>query len=277
MATPMTSNQFIAQLKKWGVNYREYRDWETHNRNHKGPWGPVNGVMWHHTGNDNADQRELLYNGYTELPGPLCHGGIAQNGTVWLIGWGRVNHAGLGDDDVLNAVINETDAPVDDESNTDGNRHFYGFEFWYSGSHAMTEAQVLSGVLVSCAILDFYNWNENSVIGHGEWQPGKWDPGYKPGTMMNMDAVRTAIATRLQIGPNPVGTPAPIPGQNIAEESDATYQSVWKTDAMRKPSTSVDNPDNQFWEAETMFRYAAEQAALANQKADKIMQHLGIE
>ena len=27
----------------------EVGDWRTHNRNHKGPWGPVHGVMIHHT------------------------------------------------------------------------------------------------------------------------------------------------------------------------------------------------------------------------------------
>src|SRR3546814_14951944 len=54
-----------------------------------------------HTGSDNSDQRELLYGGLSNLPGPLCHLGVAQDGTVWLVGWGRANHAGLGDDDVL--------------------------------------------------------------------------------------------------------------------------------------------------------------------------------
>jgi hypothetical protein len=211
MAKPMTADQLIIQLKKWQVPFKEYKSWRTHNRNSVGAWGPVNGFMWHHTGSDSSDQRDLLYNGRADLPGPLSQFGIAQTGTVWLIGWGRANHAGKGDDDVLNAVIAETKLPVDDEANTDGNARFYGAEVWYSGSHSMTTAQRRSGILLSCAILDFHDWNAPSVIGHGEWQPGKWDPGYKTGQMMPMDPLRKEIATQLAAGPPKPVTPTPVP------------------------------------------------------------------
>src|SRR5690606_30054111 len=179
MATPMTASQVKAQLKKWGVPFKEYRSWSSHNRNHKGAWGPVNGFMVHHTGSDSKDQRELLYNGHSSLPGPLCHFGLAQDGTVWLIGWGRANHAGSGDDDVLRAVIAEDYGdypPTDNEANTDGNSRFYGVEIWYSGSHGMTTAQYSSLLKLAAAVLDFHGWTKRSVIAHGEWQPGKWDP-----------------------------------------------------------------------------------------------------
>jgi hypothetical protein len=155
--------------------------------------------MVHHTGSDSADQRTLLYNGTAALPGPLSQFGIAQDGTVWLIGWGRANHAGNGDDDVLSAVIAEKDIPNDDESNTDGNARFYGVEIWYSGSHPMTDAQYRSLLKLSAAVCDFHSWGERSVIGHGEWgSPGKWDPGFAPGRMMDMDAVRADVKTALE-------------------------------------------------------------------------------
>lgn len=220
MATPMTVAQIISQLKKWGIPFKEYKDWETHNRNHKGPWGPVHGVGLHHTGSDDEDQRELLYKGYEGLPGPLSQFGIAQNGIVHLIGWGRANHFGLGDDDVLDAVIAEKPSPVDNEANTDGNRHFYGAEIWYSGNHPMTAAQYKSAILLSCAILDFHNWNEESVIGHGEWQPGKWDPGMKPGTMMNMDTVRSNIKSALKAGPKPPPVDPPVTLSSLSKKVD---------------------------------------------------------
>src|SRR3546814_18694629 len=106
MATPMTAAQIKAALTKWGVRFREYKDWETHNRGDRGTgWGPVNGLVWHHTGSDNTDQRELLYKGLSNLPGPLCHFGVAQAGTVWLAGWGRANHARFGDADLLTADL----------------------------------------------------------------------------------------------------------------------------------------------------------------------------
>lgn len=211
MATPMTPAQLLAQLKKFGIRYAEYKDWATHNRNHVGKWGPVHGFMVHHTGSDAKDQRELLYAGVSGLPGPLCQFGLAQDGTVHLVGWGRANHAGLGDDDVLAAVINETALPVDDESNTDGNARFYGVEIWYSGSHPMTSAQYVALRKLAAAICDFHGWSEASVIGHGEWgSPGKWDPGFAPGKMMDMGKVRADVAVTIAASKPVEPAPAPI-------------------------------------------------------------------
>lgn len=277
MATPMTSSQIIAYLKKWGVPYKTTTGWTKHNRNHKGPWGPVNGFMWHHTGSSSStsDQVNLLRKGYGTLPGPLCHFGIATDGTCYLIGWGRANHAGRGDADVLNAVIAEkTKFPTDNQANTDGNTRFYGAEFMYSGSKPMTDEQYETGILLSCAILDFHGWNENSVLGHGQWQPGKWDPGYAPGKMMDMEMVQEDIAERLKQGPKPKKSPPPpVANSNDPAKKPKTYKDVWNVDAMRKPSTHS-SPENTYWHPESVLRYAAEQAALANKKADEILKIL---
>lgn len=201
MSTPMTASQIKAQLSKWGISYKEYRDWESHNRNHVGAWGPVNGFMVHHTGSDSTDQRALLYNGVSGLPGPLCQFGLAQDGTVHLVGWGRANHAGSGDPDVLRAVQNESYGdypPQDNQSSVDGNSRFYGVEIWYSGSHAMTDKQYATLKKLAAAICDFHGWSEKSVIGHGEWgSPGKWDPGIRPGVMMDMAKVRKDVKETL--------------------------------------------------------------------------------
>lgn len=221
MATPMTAAEIKSQLSKFSVPFQEYKDWATHNRNHKGAWGPVHGFMVHHTGSDGKDQRAMLYDGFADLPGPLCQFGLAQDGTVHLIGWGRANHAGAGDPDVLAAVKAETDIPTDNESTVDGNKHFYGVEIWYSGTHKMSDAQYATLRLLAAAICDFHGWSEGSVIGHGEWgSPGKWDPGIKAGTMMDMDAVRADIKATISAGKpskpttptKPKPTPPAFPG-----------------------------------------------------------------
>ncbi|WP_328891465.1 N-acetylmuramoyl-L-alanine amidase [Streptomyces sp. NBC_00316] len=107
----------------------EVGNWLTHNRNSRGVWGRVNGVMIHHSvTKGTAAMVGIVRNAYADLPGPLCHGMIAKDGRVHLIGYGRTDHAGLGDGDVLQAVVAERRLPSDDETNTDGNRHFYGFE-----------------------------------------------------------------------------------------------------------------------------------------------------
>ena len=49
MAPPMTPATFLSALKAEGVTVVEVGSWRTHNRNSKGAWGPVHGVMIHHT------------------------------------------------------------------------------------------------------------------------------------------------------------------------------------------------------------------------------------
>lgn len=196
MASPMSAGKFLDALKDEGVTVVEVGDWRTHNRNHKGPWGPVHGVMIHHTvTKGTANTVRICRDGYAGLPGPLCHGMIAKNGTVHLVGYGRANHAGNGDDDVLRAVIAEKALPPDNEANTDGNRHFYGFECENlgNGTDPWPAAQLEAIERVSAAICRVHGWGAPSVIGHLEWQPGKIDPrGF------TMKAMRARIHDRLK-------------------------------------------------------------------------------
>jgi hypothetical protein len=211
MAQPLSASAFLSALRAEGLKVVEYKSsWKTHNRGQRGDgWGPVQGVMLHHTVTSGATAAkvkasvELCWNGHAELPGPLCHGVIAPDGTVYLVGYGRTNHAGLGDDDVLRAVVNETAAPSDNEANTDGNARFYGFECINlgDGKDDWPPAQVEAMVRASAAVLRAHGWNKDgegfiSVIAHAEWQPGKVDPrgpGY-PGH----SAIRARVAERLK-------------------------------------------------------------------------------
>lgn len=205
MSTPLTPSQVLSALRAEGVKVVEYKNWETHNRNHVGQWGPVHGVMIHHTvTSGTASSVDLCYDGRSDLPGPLCHGVIAKDGTVYLVGHGRANHAGSGDGDVLRAVIAEEPLPPDNEADTDGNTHFYGFECVNLGDGVdpWPEAQVEAIVRASAALCRAHGWGENgstSVIGHSEWQPGKIDPR---GPGISMSDVRSRVAERLIRPPN---------------------------------------------------------------------------
>lgn len=203
MATPMTATQVLAALKKWGVPVTEISGWKTHNREGHGAWGGVNGFIWHHTGADVKDGKAYaagtLYGGLSTLPGPLCHIGVGPDGRAYMVGWGRANHAGGGDQKSLDHVIAEDYSgmlhPTKGNANgVDGNAHFYGMEIMYSGSHGMSAAQYSTALKISAAILDFHGWTEKSVIGHGEWSSDKWDPGYAPNKIMDMNAVRNDVA-----------------------------------------------------------------------------------
>lgn len=199
MSNPMPYGTFLEILRAKGLKvieeYTGGRSPQYHNRDHKGPWGPVNGVMIHHTVTQGHDSTvSICRTGHSTLPGPLCHGVICKRGEIHIVGYGRANHAGLGDDDVLRAVVNETALPVDNEANTDGNRHFYGFECENlgDGNDPWPEAQLEAIELASAAICEYHGWSERSVIGHLEWQPGKVDPrGF------SMDWMRDQIKEQL--------------------------------------------------------------------------------
>ncbi|GGZ07151.1 peptidoglycan-binding protein [Streptomyces poonensis] len=214
MATPLSASKMVQILRAEGLTVHEVRSWRTHNRNAKGPWGPVNGVMIHHTVTSGTTASvNICYDGYSGLPGPLCHGVIDKRGHVHLVGNGRANHAGLGDGDVLRAVIGETALPADNEADTDGNRHFYGFECINlgDGRDPWPEAQKEAVEKAAAAICRHHGWTERSVIGHLEWQPGKVDPrGF------TMSSMRKRIAERLRGqgggGQDPAPAYEPFPG-----------------------------------------------------------------
>ncbi|MGW1277963.1 peptidoglycan-binding protein [Streptomyces tsukubensis] len=220
MATPFTSDRLVSVLRAEGVRVVEHGSWRTHNRNHKGSFGPINGVMIHHTVSSGTDSSvQLCYDGYAGLPGPLCHGVIAKDGTVHLVSAGRANHAGGGDASVLAAVVDERalPAPRKHEGSSgavDGNSHFYGFECVNlgDGRDPWPSAQLDAIERVSAAICRAYGWSSASVIGHKEWSDWKSDPrGF------SMADMRARIARRLGAKPDKPKPPAapkyePFPG-----------------------------------------------------------------
>lgn len=207
MSNPLSSGALVRALREEGVRVVERPGWRDNNRNHAGPWGPVHGVMIHHTVTSGTESSvSLCYNGRSDLPGPLCHGVIDKDGTVYLVGNGRANHAGRGDGNVLDAVRGEHPLPPDNETDTDGNTHFYGFECINlgDGRDPWPPAQVDAIIRVSAAICRAHGWTHRSVIGHLEWQPGKIDPR---GPGITMEGVRKGVAERL--------TPAPGEGDDM--------------------------------------------------------------
>ncbi|MFF9911732.1 N-acetylmuramoyl-L-alanine amidase [Streptomyces sp. NPDC013457] len=196
MAPPMSPSRFLDALRAEGLSVVQVGEWRTHNRNHKGPWGPVHGVMIHHTvTRGTANTVRLCRDGHDALPGPLCHGVIAKDGRVHLVGYGRANHAGAGDDEVLRAVIAEQRLPPDNEATTDGNRHFYGFECENlgDGRDPWPKVQLEAIEKAAAAVCRVHGWTQRSVIGHLEWQPGKVDPrGF------TMASMRARIGERLR-------------------------------------------------------------------------------
>lgn len=179
----------LAALKKEGVKVVEKPNWRTHNRNHKGAWGPVNGIIIHHTaGADSATGLSLVWAGRADLPGPLAHAYLGKNGTVTLTANGRANHAGLGDGRVLSAVYEESSLPKPTRQDTDGNTYFYGIEIANlgNGKDPYPAIQYQAAVKWAAAICRAHGWTSKSIIGHKEWTYQKIDPSF-PMTQFRKD------------------------------------------------------------------------------------------
>jgi hypothetical protein len=195
MATPVGAATFYGDLKDL-VPVREWDGWRTRNRGTRGDgWGPVHGVMIHHTVTKSTKSAiELCRDGRSDLPGPLYNVVVDKQGTAHLIGWGRANHAGEGDDDVLRALIREQmPYPRPNEANTDGNARLYGIALLNmgDGEDPFPKEQLDTAATAAALLCGIHGWGPASVIGHKEWQRGKTDPKF------GMGGFRTRVGGRL--------------------------------------------------------------------------------
>lgn len=194
MATPLTAAATLTALRSEGLTVHEHTGWTTHNREAATgkTFGPVIGVLIHHTAGHG--DKEICYNGRSDLPGPLCHSWLGKTEGLWMIGHGRANHAGLVDLDVLNALRAETSPlPHDDQANADGNDVLYGLEIENLGDSKdpYPDVQYRQAVLWAAALCRAHGWTERSVAGHKEVQPGKIDPSF------DMDSFRADVKKQL--------------------------------------------------------------------------------
>ena len=206
MSTPLTSTQFQALVKKAGIPATFYDGWATRNRGQRGDgWGltdrnptGVHGVLLHHTATSNVPKTISIVRDIgqsDEVPAPLYAGIVDKGGHLHMVAWGRCNHAGLGDRDVLAAVIAEhLPLPAPNGLDVDGNARFYGFAGVNlgDGEDDWPAAQLDTLAAVSAVICKHHGWSDRSVIGHREWQRGKVDPCDAHGSLMGRLRARAA-------------------------------------------------------------------------------------
>lgn len=189
MSTPLTAQQFQTLVRKSGIRATFYDGWATRNRGQRGDgWGiternptGVHGVLLHHTVTRDLARTISIVRDVgqsEEVPAPLYPMVVDKAGGLHVVAWGRCNHAGLGDDDVLRALIAERPTPKPNEANTDGNARLYGVAGinMGDGKDPWPEPQLETMAAVSALICRHHRWTQRSVLGHLEWQPGKVDP-----------------------------------------------------------------------------------------------------
>jgi hypothetical protein len=224
MATPWTPEQRIAAYKREGITKIVYMPgWQTHNRDDETgkPFGSVYGVAVHHTAGVGSGLAEYIRRGSTELPGPLSQDFLAKDGTLYVVGHGRCNHAGTVTPAVKAAIIAEQ-APqrslLDGTESVDGNDFLYGLEIENKGDgkDPYPAAQYDVAVRWATAHCRHHGWSRYSVWGHKEITRRKTDPSF------DMVKFRTDVDRRLYTAP----TPAPSTGA-----SRMLYTSVARTAA----------------------------------------------
>lgn len=222
MAKPGTAAAFIAALKRFGVDVVEVAGWRTHNRDDETgkPFGPVYGVMMHHTAGVAKGAVDFCRRGTASLPGPLCHGVIDKDGKVHLVGWGRANHAGGGDPDVLAAVkaerrpLPKPNVHEGSPGAVDGNDAFIGFECVNKGDgkDSWPPAQLDAMKRTAAAVCSLYGWSATSVVRHMDWSDWKSDPkgvnwdGFLGDVQRLLDAAEAPKPQPVDPKPKPVPT-----------------------------------------------------------------------
>lgn len=206
MPTPSPAH-LVTALHDWGCDPVARPGWDTHHRD--GPWDPV-GVLHHHTtGGDaltnpatQAATRHTLWDGRSDLPGPLCHlspcvDAATGRARVWLIGYGRTNHAGLGSSlvaDLIRSGAYQGQRPGPDD--TDGNTLLWGLEYVHPGDRTRWPDALLDvGHRAACAICEATGWPRDQWPGrqaeHREWTRRKVDRSWT-------GDVRAAIRTVME-------------------------------------------------------------------------------
>lgn len=178
MARPLSPDAFLRALRYEGAHVQPYAGWRARNRGHSGAWGPVHGVMLHHTAG--RDSVTACRDGRPDLSGPLCIALVAKDGTVHLVGFGRTNHAGFGSAGVLNAVRGRAPLPGPGTDVVDGDARFYGFavENLGNGNDPYPEEQLAATARLAAAVCRAHGWPAGSVIGHKEWAGSRRDPSF---------------------------------------------------------------------------------------------------
>lgn len=182
-------------LRSAGLKVAECDGWQTRG---VGDVGDIIGVICHHTGNTdrtrNMPTLNALIHGRTDptpLSGPLSQLGLGRDGTYYVVGAGKANHAGAGEFEGI----------------TSGNTHFIGIEAENTGGHDDTPWPAIQldayhrGV---AAILKHIGKGAKNCIGHKEWAPKrKTDPDF------DMVSFRAAVAALLSNNPPPPLVPIP--------------------------------------------------------------------
>ncbi len=180
--------KLVEALRASGVQVHEWDGWDGRG-NQNTPQIQIKGAILHHT----ATAYGSAFPGLVSSTRPgmigamLCNFAGNSDGSLTVIGSGLAWHAGGG--------YGPNQGPLAPYAN---NRNYYtvGLEIVYPGSQPMTEAQYDTALVFAKVVADLFCGGDLEYIrGHyevnGKGYEGKWDPGWKSGTPIDMNLFRS--------------------------------------------------------------------------------------
>lgn len=161
------AKRLMRAVKNAGVNYKEVSGWESRGR---ATMGSIQSVMCHHTAGPatgNAPSLNVVTNGRAGLSGPLAQFVLGRDGTVFLVGAGRANHAG---------VVS---------SSAYQNSHSIGIEAEATGVTSWPDVQIEAYAKLCKALADEFGLPTSRIVGHKEKatpRGRKIDPNFDMGS-----------------------------------------------------------------------------------------------
>lgn len=215
----LTPSEILAALTGAGLDVYQMPGWRDRCRCHTGShergigrrasFGPLLGVMWHHTagpmlsGQAAIDYTQnILIAGNGHTVGPLCLAGIDADGRILLVGAGRANHAGgisaAARDALRLGTLGTSGSRNLRGRGVDGNTITVGWEIL--APHAPNARQRQAGITATAAILQALRLPGVATIGHGEASDQRdfSDPG------LDMGAVRRDVTALLSDPARPI-------------------------------------------------------------------------
>ena len=243
----------MAFLRGWGFKVTEWDG--CYGRSNGGSWSagrPVGHVNHHYVCSMNPDQGYI--NG---LVNSLANGKTVNwfadvHGVAYLIGTGPMNHAGTGNQSVLDRTRNDQPppGPATSAGSISGNSHYSGTECQHPGDSTPWPQPMLE-VMVAINAAEFLVWgySQQRAIDHYEWTSRKIDMSAGGGPASGSwagDQLRHYVGLQMT-GTTPGPDPEPEPEED--EDMYSLYQvegevTIW----VAAPGVFDGTPSNEYVE-----------------------------
>lgn len=199
------TNAVVDGLRRHGVVVHFIDGWQWRGN---GQSSAYVGMVWHHTATNYGFAPSILWNGRSDLSGPLCNSAGNADGSVTIVAAHPANHAGASGGRAMGPL----------PTTRSFNKYVWGHEVVYPGTKPMTDAQYRTSLILAGVVSGVLGRpNPEWVRQHFETSvTGKWDPGYAPGRTYSARDMRAGVwGALMSARPAPTPVPAPVSEKKV--------------------------------------------------------------